>query len=186
MNVKEIRLRSKVPEGAYSWVLNDGRERGVKSVTLDVTLDPTKLLTGRFNHTLEIVTDLEKAGILSLNLSGEVTGPFTMTPAKVLFSNYETANSYEQIVEISVNTAEPFQLLSIEPEDPEITVERISPAETAKVHTIKVKYRAETDRQRLSTRIKLNTDYKTQSGVYLDIQGFRKRQPKRLTPRPVY
>jgi len=185
MSVKEIKIISPVPEGSYSWILNDGRKEGVKSVTLDVTLHPAKLIPGKFNHTLSIVTDVEPFGTVDVRLTGQVTGPISCEPKRILFGNYILGQEFTESVEITVANNKKFEILSIEPMDSELSVVQNSEG-SARAHQFTVSFKPETNRDRLAAKVLIRTNLKRQSDMYLDVNGFKKREQKRITPRAVY
>ncbi|HPQ42462.1 MAG TPA: hypothetical protein PLV45_18970, partial [bacterium] len=125
------------------------------------------------------------SGTLEVRLSGEVLGPLSFEPARILFGNYVQNEAMEQTVEIRSNTGKPFTIREIVSEDSEITVTgpEAGPAES---HTITVRFLPRQDRERVQTHLKISTDLEPQSEMYLDIHGYRKREPKRMTPRAVY
>ncbi|MCD4652465.1 DUF1573 domain-containing protein [bacterium] len=183
--IKNIRIKSSVPEGTYTWKLNDGRPRGLRSVTLDITLHPDRIIPGKFNHTLVVETDLEVSSNIEIRLSGEVLGPLSFDPARVLFGNYQTGEVLEETVVIRANTGKAFLITEIESLDSEIQVKQKNNFE-ALAHTLIIRLDSKEDRERIQTRIRITTNLDNQSEMYLDVHGFRKRQPKQITPRAVY
>lgn len=185
VTIKSIRIASAVPDDAYTWVLNDARPKGLRSVTIDVTLHPDKIIPGKFNHTLQIDSDLEIGGSIQVRLSGEILGPLSFTPPRILFGNYIENEAMQETVTIQSNTGTPFAIREIVSEDSEVTVSEPGTASLDR-HEVTVFFTPRKDRERLHTRLRIRTDLENQSEMYLDVHGFRKRQPKKMTPRAVY
>ncbi|MBN1297091.1 DUF1573 domain-containing protein [bacterium] len=185
VSIKSIHLNSPVPDGAYTWTLNDARPSGQRSITLDVTLHPDKIIPGKFNHTLLIETDLETAGTLEVRLNGEIAGTLSTEPARVLFANFVPGQSLEETVVVQTCMGMPFVIREATSDDTEVTVD-IESSHPAAAHKIHIQFNPVLDRERLFARIKISTDLADQAELYLDINGFRKRIPKEITPRAVY
>ena len=186
VKITDISIISPVPDGLYTWKLNDGRPRGLKSITCDITLHPEKMIPGKFNHTLQIKTDLDIANTIDVRLSGEVTGPLNSDPRRILFSNYEIGVPLEEKLTIMEDAERSFKILEVDSGDPEVLVKVTSEDRPAKTHTIEVQFTPVEDRPRIQTQIRVKTSLKKQGELLIDVHGFKKRVRKEITPRAVY
>jgi len=185
VKITDIRVETSVPEGTYTWKLNDGRPRGLRSITLDVTFHPDKIIPGKFNHTLVIETDLKIAPLIKVRLNGEVLGPLSFEPSRVLFGNFQIGEPVEKDVIVRANSGKKFSIEKLNSLDDEVTV-TLKDKGVKTEHVLKIRFVPAQNRERLQTRIHVVTSLVDETEMYLDIHGFRKRQAKQMTPHEVY
>ncbi len=184
VSIKEIHLDESVPRDAFTWILRDGRSAG-KGLSIDVTLNPIYLIPGKFNHLLHVKTDLEQTPSITINLSGDLSGSLIASPPRILFGNYELGVPMSESVELVANDNLPFTITGIESNDPEL-VASFSAGETLNKQMITIQFNPIEDRPRFQTQVRISTDLKNNSEMFLDVHGFQKRPPKKLTPRATY
>lgn len=182
--ISDLHIERSVPENAFIWKFKDNRSGG-GDLSLDVTLYPPRLIPGKFNYVLTLDTNLEHTPHVFLNLSGELSGLLTATPPRLLFGNYEPGIPMEEPIELQSSDSRAFRIKEIFPGDPEISVVFQSDLLSVK-HSLVVHLNPLEDRPRFETQIKIITDLESDSDILLDVHGFQKRIPKKITPRAVY
>lgn len=182
--IKDILVEKSAPQGVFGWNLRDDRNQGGK-LHLEVTLDPSGLIPGKFNYIMTIQTDLIDTPKVIVNLSGEISGSLSSTPSHMLFGNYELGVPMMETVEILSSENKPFAITSIESSDPELSFEFTSGV-IATTHRILVHFHPSENRPRFETQVRISTTLETDSQMLLDVHGFQKRIPKKMTPREVY
>lgn len=181
VSITRIRPGDDVPENVYTWKLNDLRNSG-EGLQLDVTFHAENAVPGRFVHQLIVETDLADTPELRVNLSGELTGFIYSTPPRLLFANYETGVPMQESVTIQTYRNVPFSVIAVESDDPEISV-TIHGDQASLEQVLTVSFKPVEDRPRFQAKVKITTDIGSRSEMFLDVHGFQKRQPKKLSLR---
>jgi hypothetical protein len=133
-------------------------------------------------HQLIVETDLVDTPDLRVNLSGELTGFVYSTPPRILFGNYELGIPMQETVVIQTYRHVPFCVIAAESDDPEISV-MVQSDEASLEQVLTIRFEPVEDRLRFQAQIKITTDIGSRSGMLLDVHGFQKRQPKKLSLR---
>lgn len=173
--LSNVRLKDTASSNdAYSWKINDSLSGEQRELTLDVTVNATKIRPGRFNDILVVSTNIEKFPELDLHLSGEVLGPISATPQRLYFSQFETGIEIEKNITLSANNGQPFKILNASVNEQEFKIDPWN-REASTEHSLTIRFLTESPKDRIRTALSVSTDMNAQSEIEIEIHAYQKR-----------
>jgi len=179
----EIKLKLEDNKSAYTWKANDTKDDSGRHLTIDVTVDASKLKPGRFNDILIATTNIEKAEKLELFLSGEVMGLITANPRRLYFGQFELNKEMVKTVTFTANNDKPFKVLDVSIPEGEFKIDPWG-REASTEHTLTVRLTPKLDRDRIRSEMTVKTDMDKHENIVVDIHAYKQRlRPEKDLPR---
>ncbi|MBN1878705.1 DUF1573 domain-containing protein [bacterium] len=173
--LSNIRIKEDSPNrNAYTWKLKDTTTGETRELSLDVTVDATKIQPGRFTDIMLITTNLEKSPEIQLNLSGEVMGPIAATPQRLYFGQFEVNKEMEKTITLTSNTGQPFKIINASIDEKEFKIDPWK-RDAAIEHTLKIRLFTDVPTDRIRTSLNITTDMGAQPNVQVEIHAYQQR-----------
>ncbi len=176
IKINNISLKEKEVT-AFTWKVNDKRAQGEKEISLEISLDPSKMNPGRFDNVLIIETDHKDAQTLEVSLTGEVLGPITANPPRLYFGNFEPNQKMTKTVTLTSSDQIAFKIEKIEFNGQNFAADSYEKSAKSS-HTINVIFTPNDIDNRIKSDMTITTDLKDHPTVIIPIHGYKKRDRK--------
>ncbi|MCD4652467.1 DUF1573 domain-containing protein [bacterium] len=174
VKIGNIHLKVDDHKSAYSWKINESMAEDGRKISIDVTVNATKIATGRFNDVLLVETSVKEAGELELHLSGEILGPVSVNPRRLYFGQFDLNQEMVKTITLTPNNDEPFKILEASIPEGEFKIDPWN-REKANEHTLTVRLNPKLDRERIRSALDVKTDMDKQPDLSVDIHAYKRR-----------
>lgn len=174
-SLSDIRIKENSPnQTAYTWELKDAASETGRQLTLDVTVDSSKIQPGRFNDVLLISTGIKEIPQLELNLSGEIMGPISATPQRLYFGQFVVGQEMEKPITLTSNNGQPFRILNAVIDEKEFKIDPWN-RDAATTHELKIRMMTDVPKDRIRTSLVVTTDMQAQPTLQVEVHAYQQR-----------
>jgi hypothetical protein len=168
-----IRLKEDVPyPDAFTWLLNDSVNGGIRDLSLDVSVNAALIPPGRFAAALVVSTNIDMPD-LELRLIGDILKHIDAKPPRLYLRHMEITCDTENQILFKSNTGIPFRILDASIEDPDFKIDPWN-SEAGLEHRITFRYCPDAPRDRFLTKLVITTDLDTHREVDVDIHAYQR------------
>lgn len=172
--IQSIELKNPDFAKSLTWKINDQRSADPPILSVDFFLNPSTMTIGPFRDSIKVKTSAESSAELEIAFSGEILGPLSTDPARLIFGISENPETMVRPIVIKSTDSKEFSILEASIDDTGLTIE---PFEKSKAlsHTLKITVNTNYPNDRIRTELVLKTSHPEVSEMRIPISGFKRQ-----------